>query len=364
MFSKTGIGIMSGTSLDGLDLACCQFELDQGGWRFRISAAESLAYSDYWKEKLAHLQNGNANDFVKTQIEYSVYQSKACKDFIKKFNLNPDFISSHGHTIFHQPQSGFTCQILDGETMAAYLNILTVTQFRNKDVALGGQGAPLVPVGEKLLFPQHQQFLNLGGIANLSVDNQAFDVCVCNMGLNYLSAKLGLKKGYDDRGTLASSGETAPQLLELLNQNLYFNTLGPKSLGREWFEKEQEPILEKAFEMKLNGESILRTYVEHIAYQISKSLSKTGNLAKEVFITGGGAHNDFLISRLEAYQVKPAKNIGKPLIDFKEALIFAFLGLLALRGELNTASSVTGASQDCLGGSIHLPPNGGYQILH
>ncbi|MBI9037150.1 MAG: anhydro-N-acetylmuramic acid kinase [Bacteroidales bacterium] len=344
------IGIMSGTSLDGVDIAFCIFQKKLNIWNFEIVKAQTFDYNKTWKEKLNSLHRSNALSFVKTHAEYGDYLGELVNGFLEKNTLNPDFIASHGHTIFHQPQEKLTFQIGDGAAIAAKTKFTVVSDFRNLDVKLGGQGAPLVPIGDKLLFPQYDYCLNLGGFANISFDNEAnqriaFDICPVNIVLNKIAAEFDF--AFDDKGKIAKSGYLNPQLLLELDALDYYNQKNPKSLGKEWVIEYFEPILKK---INLSASDKLRTVCEHIAKQISKAI--THNNSKSLLISGGGAYNDFLINRIKAHTNQKIHIPENKIIDFKEAMIFAFLGVLKMRGEINCLKSVTGASKDSSGGVI------------
>lgn len=344
------LGIMSGTSLDGVDIAFCVFQEQANEWNFEIVKAQTFDYDKTWKEKLSSLHLKDAYSFVKTHSEYGDYLGELVNIFLANNNLKPDFIASHGHTIFHQPEEKITFQIGDGAAIAAKTKLTVVCDFRNLDVKLGGQGAPLVPIGDKLLFPQYDYCLNLGGFANISYDNEAneriaFDICPVNIVLNKIASEFNL--AFDDKGKIAKSGNLNHQLLSKLDDLDFYKQKNPKSLSKEWVNKYFEPILKK-YNIPLSDK--LRTVNEHFARQISKVISHTKS--KNLLITGGGVYNDFLISRIKAqtnHNIHIPENI---IIDFKEALIFAFLGVLKMRGEINCLKSVTGASRDNSGGVV------------
>lgn len=354
MDSKTNfkvLGLMSGTSLDGLDIAYCRFTKKVSGWTYTIEVAETLRYTAAWKQKLSQAQLLGGEALLALDAEYGRYLGKACRDFIGKHGIKVDFIASHGHTIFHQPARGFTFQLGSGNALYAESGVRVVYDFRSLDVTLGGQGAPLVPVGDKLLFSDYGVCLNLGGIANLSMDIKnkrvAYDVCFCNLGLNYLMEKTGA--AYDKGGALAASGEINQPLLRQLNK-VYTTLRGKRpSLGREIFEGKIKPLLD--------NESIaladrLRTSVESSAQEIATAIKTVRGT--EVLCTGGGAFNAFLMSRILEYTADDALLIRPEdtVVKFKEALVFAFLGVLRARGEVNCLKSVTGASKDCSGGIL------------
>lgn len=345
------IGLMSGTSLDGLDIAYCEFELTaQGKWEYRIIEGETVEYDAARKSFLKNLMQGSAEDLAFTDAEFSYFMGKSVNQFMMKHKLVPDFIASHGHTIFHQPEKGFTYQIGSGAALSASTGIPVVSDFRSLDVALKGQGAPLVPIGDKLLFQNYDVCLNLGGIANLSFDHEgkriAYDICPVNIVLNHYANKEGLS--YDDKGSLAATGSIDFPLLDLLNKLEFYKKPFPKSLGKEWIDKEVFPILAQK---TLSTADILATFCRHIAMQIANQIPVN---ARNVLVTGGGAFNEFLIREMQNELKKtevivPAKNI----VMFKEALIFAFLGVLRIRNEVNCLSSVTGASADNVGGALY-----------
>lgn len=343
------IGIMSGTSLDGLDLAYCIFQKQESKWTFDVVLGETIPYSDEWKLQLNEIGNKSALEFVKFDCELGHFIGRELQLFINKNKLKPDLVCSHGHTIFHQPNEGFTTQIGSGSVIRSYIGIPLVFDFRSLDVALNGQGAPLVPIGDELLFSDYDYCLNLGGISNVSYKHQekriAFDISPCNMALNYLANKLNLP--YDKDGQVASLADIDISLYQELNSLDYYKIKGPKTLGREWFEESFMP------ELSLCSSSIhnkLRTVTEHIAFQITNSLS---DLPKgKLIITGGGALNSFLIKKMKEQTLHEVVIPHESIINYKEALIFAFLGLLKMRGETNSLASVTGARVNSSSGCI------------
>ena len=336
------VSLMSGTSLDGLDLVKCNFKKNKT-WSFSISKSKTIKYSQFWEKKLneAHLYNND--EIEKISCQYGCFLANKIKEFSDLKNI--DLITSHGHTIFHQPKKKITLQIGCGQTIANQTNIKTVTNFRTSDVLLGGQGAPLVPVGDLKLFRKYKYCLNLGGFANISIkkNNQifAFDICPVNIVLNYLSKRKNKK--FDKNGHFGMKGKIIPEILIKLNNINYYKLLAPKSLSREWLEINILPLLET----KYNTEDLLHTFYEHIANMISKELVD-GNC----LITGGGTHNEYLIKKIKDYSkseiIIPKKNI----IDFKEAIIFGFLGLLRIENEINCLKTVTGASRDSCSGEV------------
>lgn len=345
------IGLMSGTSLDGLDLAFCTFSVEEERYKFKIDACETVPYDAAWRSRLADLPSKDAVTFVNTHTDYGHYAGQLVKSFVKRHDLQPDFVASHGHTIFHQPEKGFTSQIGDGAAIAAECGLPVVCDFRTSDVAYGGQGAPLVPVGDRLLFSEFDCCLNLGGFGNISyeLDRQriAFDICPVNIVLNHLAAKTGLP--YDQDGRLASSGNVIPELLENLNLLQYYHLQPPKSLGREWVENEFLPLV-SASNSTLND--LLATVTEHIAFQIAACVPDS---VVNMVVTGGGAFNSYMISRLISLTNVEVMIPPADIINYKEALIFALLGLLRLNGIPNCLPTVTGARHAATGGAVFMP---------
>ena len=346
----TVIGLMSGTSLDGLDIACCVFRYDKLHWDYSISIAETIPYSEDWLNRLSGLPGSAAVEFAAADHLYGHLLGKLCRAFIEKNKIKADFIASHGHTVFHQPGRGFTSQIGNGAAIKAETGLPVVCDFRSGDVALGGQGAPLVPAGDRLLFSGFDFCLNLGGFANISFDHNgerlAFDICPVNTVLNHFAGKLG--QAYDKDGSIGSKGKVSMPLLNTLNKLPYYSQTGPKSLGKEWVDEVILPILNSS---GLGPEDILSTFYTHIVKQIA--LQTGTDEQKKMLVTGGGAHNKYLVSGIRSL-IKPQIFIPDKLtIDFKEALIFAFLGVLRWRNEVNCLSTVTGAAHDGCFGAIY-----------
>ncbi len=341
---------MSGTSLDGVDLAYCEFEKEDEKWIFKIKAAQTIPYNREWQHKLASTNGQSSLDLAFTNVQLGKYFGKITRDFIQNHNLNPDFIASHGHTVFHRPADGLTLQIGSGSEIAAQTSLTTICDFRSLDVALGGQGAPLVPVGDKFLFSDFQFCLNLGGFANISFEDTgqriAFDICPLNTVLNFLANKINLD--FDKDGQVASGGRVDENLLNALNNLAFYLQKPPKSLGREWLETCFIPVLRN---FPLEIPELMRTVVEHFAVQIAAVVKNkpTGKM----LITGGGAFNSFLVGRI-SFHSRQEIIVPEPLIiNFKEALIFAFLGVLRLTGQPNCLRSVTGALRDNIGGTVY-----------
>jgi len=342
---------MSGTSMDGLDIALCRFELQGEQWSYAILAAETLPYTSDWLVRLQSLPELTGEELMAEHAAYGNFLGQAVCDFQKRHPHSVDFVASHGHTVFHQPDRGFTFQAGAGSAIAAVCGLPVVSDFRTADVAMGGQGAPLVPIGDRLLFSPFDACLNLGGIANISFEREgrriAFDVSPCNLLLNDLAGRIGLP--YDDGGKLASSGSINDSLLQRLNALPYYTRPFPKSLGREDIEHDFLPLLDE----ELMVADSLATVIRHIAVQLAAVLP--AKKEAKLLISGGGALNTALIAEISA-NVNCEVVVGTPdLLHFKEALIFAFLGVLRWRGEVNVLSSVTGSRSDHCAGSIDLP---------
>ena len=342
---------MSGTSLDGLDIVYCKIKVGKKSKKFEIFSATTKKYAPDWKRKLASAHTLTASQLFSLDHDYGQYLAKATLDFIKENKINDvDFIASHGHTIFHQPKNGFTYQLGSGQTIYDVSGLPVVFDFRSLDVIRGGEGAPLVPIGDRYFFSEYDICLNLGGIANLSMEDNgkriAFDFCFANMGLNFLSAKAG--KEFDRNGVLASSGEINDIMLKQLKT--VYKPLRKKrpSLGREGFEKSIQSILDNE---TIPLQNRLRTFCESIAIETANAVLAKKNKMK-LLVTGGGALNSFLVQTIRGKLKNKAEVVipQRQIIEFKEAVVFALLGVLRVRGEVNCLKSVTGASKDSSGG--------------
>lgn len=350
MKTTFAIGLMSGSSLDGLDLALVRFTSNDSYYCYHIETAETPPYSKYWHDQLSNAFLKKPEALLPLDKEYGTYLGSQVKAFVEKNGVNPEFVASHGHTVFHKPEQRYTLQIGDGQALANACGLTVINDFRSEDVSKGGQGAPLVPIGDKLLFSNYEICLNIGGIANVSYDLKgkriAYDICIANQALNWLAQRQGLN--YDKNGLLARSGQLNTTLLEALNDNAFYSQMPPKSLGREFFETFQKRLLEE-----YSTKDALATFVEHIAIQIAKAVD---TLPKgKMFVTGGGALNSYLVDRISHYTKHQVVVPDRMTVDYKEALIFALLGLLRLEGHVNVLSSVTGAPTDSCSGKIWHP---------
>jgi anhydro-N-acetylmuramic acid kinase len=346
------IGQMSGTSLDGVDLVYVKIGKNKE-YSYSLIKAESLPYTTEWKDRLSQGFNLSGKHLTKLDNDYGDLLAAFIADFIDRNAIKKlDLIASHGHTLFHKPEKGFTLQIGNGPQICKVNKIKTICDFRVQDVALGGQGAPLVPIGDKLLFGKYSSCLNLGGFANISFDFEenriAFDCSPCNIVLNHYVKSLGL--AYDNKGMVAKSGQVHDHLYNELNALEYYSLEPPKSLGFEFVSTEILPMVDK---WDINTADILRTCLEHTAFQIAAVLNKYG--IENCLVTGGGTHNDFLIKRIRALTNSLLILPDMDTIDYKEALIFAFLGFLKHHGLNNCLKQVTGAERDHSSGVIYNP---------
>ncbi len=362
----TGIGLMTGTSLDGLDLACCRFAVEESRYSWELLQTQCVVMPAEWQDRLRNLPYASAETFARTHTEFGNWLGKQTAAFISENKLRPDFVASHGQTIFHQPENGFTSQIGDGESLVAHLPCLAVTNFRSKDVALGGQGAPLVPMGERFLFPEHRLFLNLGGICNLTYGDFAFDIAPCNLALNHLY-RLAMPDSvtdYDPEGALAASGNLLPDLLAAWDALDWYQQLPPKSLGWEWISEVFLPVADR-----FEGSAVdkLHTALIHITGQIALAMQQQGIQNERLLVTGGGRRHRFfmekLLQKVLPWGIEADLSAPESWVDFKEAIIFAFLGLRVLQGKSTSLATVTGAPFDVVGGAIHLPATGGWTLL-
>lgn len=346
---------MSGTSLDGLDLAFVKLTPSKGNqdWTFDLLGSQTVQYSEKMTALLKDSIHLSTPRLLELDIEMGKFFGEQANLFLKENKWQADFIASHGHTVFHQPEREFTWQIGNGYMIGRETGLPVVANFRSLDVALGGQGAPLVPVGDKLLFPEYAACINLGGFSNISADIDgvriAFDMGPANNILNILSSDLG--KSFDENGELGRRGKLHKPLFQKLNALEYYKKAYPKSLGFEWMEEVFLPVF-TSFDIPVVDK--LFTAYHHICKIISDDLQKL-NVKGRILVTGGGALNGFL---MEILREKVNSNMEieiprKEIINYKEAIVFALLGALRWISEPNCLRSVTGASRDNSGGIIY-----------
>lgn len=347
--SKYIIGVMSGTSLDGIDIVYVKINNTES-YSYEILNAATISYSKEWKSALKNGFHLSGEELTKLDADYGIHLGNTILNFIKENNISKiDFIASHGHTIYHNPEKNYTLQIGNGPYITSITGIKTICDFRVQDVALGGQGAPLVPIGDMLLFSDYDYCLNLGGFSNISFNEKnqriAYDICPVNIVLNHYVTPLNIE--FDDKGTIASNGNIVKNLLEELNSLPFYKAAKPKSLGYEFVVETIFPIINK---YNLDIKDILCTFVEHIAIQISKKTESS--IDKTMLITGGGAFNIFLMERIQAYTKTKLIIPEETIINYKEALVFALLGFLKDEGKNNCLKSVTGAQKDHSSGIV------------
>ena len=346
----TVIGVMSGTSGDGLDIACSRYYKKNQKWFFEILKAETFLYPKSLKTSFKEVFNKTKSlEDIDKVLGYFI--SEKILQFLTKNNLKIDLIGSHGHTIFHDPKNGYTCQIGAGSVISKTVNVPVVSNFRQQDIDLGGQGAPLVPIGDRLLFSEYEACLNLGGIANISFEKNGnrigYDICPCNILLNFLAQIDG--KEFDEKGVLASRGVVNTKLMDHLNNINYYSRSYPKSLGREDVDLLFMPLVDI---MNVKIEDLLCTIVEHIALQIGVSCIQ--NNLSNILITGGGVYNDYLLERID-YHTNAKIVVPSPsIIEYKESIIFGFLAVLRILNKKNCLASTTGASIDHCSGDLYL----------
>ncbi len=350
---------MSGTSCDGLDMALCRFSGDAGKPDFKLISAQTIAYNATWERRLQSVLHASALELARLENEWTRFVAEHVSAFLNQQEVRADLIGFHGHTVFHQPEHGLTYQMGSGATLAVLTGISVVCDFRRPDVAAGGQGAPLVPMGELHLFTDYEAFLNIGGFANMSLRKgsgmKAFDICPANIVLNRYARMLNIP--YDSGGQLARSASIILELLSELNKIEYYHDLKKGSLGLEWAEKEVIPIIEnwlqadgsKTLSIEEKVRRILSTITEHIAEQIG-SLLQSG----QTMVTGGGALNTYLMERIQFYSKSKLVLPDKQLIDFKEAIVFAYLAYLRYHGLPNTLTEVTHADRQLSAGAVYL----------
>lgn len=347
---------MSGSSLDGLDIVYTQLTEISGKWSYEIHNADCIPYDADWKTKLSNAHTFSVPDFLKLHTAYGHYLGKQIINFIHSHQLlhKVHFIASHGHTVWHEPDNKTTSQIGDGAAIAVIAGLPVITDLRNVDIALGGQGAPIVPICDQYLLSEYDYCLNIGGIANVTVNGDnpvAFDICPANQLLDFYARKLG--KEYDEYGTVAASGKLADDVLKKINDLSFYKKQHPKSLHNGFVTQEVLPY----FESIKNIEDCLHTGVIHIAQQIASSLALFDTTShKKVLVTGGGAFNKFLIKKINEFTNDLIEVIvpDDKLINYKEALAMALIGTLRWREEENVLSSVTGALRNSVGGAIWL----------
>ena len=356
---------MSGSSLDGLDIAYCEFTVKDGVWALKVINTDVVVYPDEWVQEIKRLPVSSAKTLWQSHTSLGHFFATEVNEFIAKHKLKGkvDLVASHGHTIFHFPENKMTTQIGDGSAIAAITDLPVICDFRSGDIADGGQGTPIVPIGDRLLFTDYRFCLNIGGIANVSCKTNntggivAFDICAANQVLNSLANRLGHE--YDDGGKLAKQGKIEAALLQRLNELDFYKLAYPKSLDNGFSRETILPLIEE-YDISINDK--LRTYIEHIATQVAGHIKSTGKHEKlsfgsneKMLATGGGAFNSFLIERIAELSGINVIVPSEELVKFKEAIVIALMGVLRMRNEVNVLKSVTGAKKDSVAGAVYRP---------
>ena len=359
-----GLGLMSGSSLDGLDIASCRFRVDPESAEkvlaWELGPTETLPMPEEWKRRLRQLPEGTARDLALTHAALGRFWGDLCLDFMERHTCSPQFIASHGHTIFHWPEAGVSTQIGDGASIAARTGVPVICDFRMGDVALGGQGAPVAPLADRYLFPGYDYYMNIGGIANISFRREgrwvAFDTGPANQVLDALAGEAGM--AFDAGGALAAQGRVNEALLDRIGALPYFSQPPPKSLDNGWIQKEVLPFYK---DQQLPLSDRLHTAVEQLAGQTARAIREWGGPRAgsiRVFASGGGVYNTFLMHRLETHlsQWGPVEIVipNPQIVEFKEALLMGLMGAFRLAGIPNCLAEVTGARKDTVGGAVYL----------
>lgn len=357
------IGLMSGSSLDGVDLAAADFFLEDGRLKnWELKAAQTFPYQEEWIQRLSQLPFANALSYAHTHAQLGLLFGDMIQRFIAQHSLQPDLIASHGHTIFHHPEKQMTAQIGEGAAIASATGYTVVSDFRAQDLANGGQGAPLAPLADRHLFPGHDFYLNLGGIANISCNTGskivAFDLAAANQVFNALAQSIG--QPYDEDGKIAASGQLLEDLLQKANQNPYYQLSYPKSLDNQWVKQEVCPLYLNA---QGSVEDRMHTAVCQLAQQCQQAIQQIvqqesfDKVSYELFVSGGGALNSFLLEKIREYTNRDRQVHlvipDRSIIEYKEALLMGLMGVFRLEHIPNCLSSVTGASRNAVGGAIH-----------
>lgn len=350
MKAYQAIGIMSGSSLDGLDICAATFKHDQS-WSYRLDHFKTCPFPSEIYRRLFNCRSLSGLELHLLDIELGKWIGDQVRQLIDDLGLHPALIGSHGHTVFHQVSRGLSLQIGNGHAIAQGSGLPVITDFRQANVLNGGQGAPLVPIGDALLFAEYSACINIGGIANVSIrkgsEVLAGDIVPANQVLNRLSQALGYD--YDDCGNIARKGKINPEWLSYLNSLSFFKRPFPKSISNEWVQKEFLDSLPDC-----STEDALHTFAHFVAERIAECLDL--EKGTRVLITGGGALNTFLIELIAIKRPELVFEVPNlDLIQSKEALIFAFMGVLRWIGENNCLATYTGANKDLSAGVIYMP---------
>ncbi len=347
---------MSGSSMDGIDLALCTIHSNGDTYSYSINVTQTFAYDDKWRVRLSQLRKADALAYAKTDVFYGHYLGQLVNEFVQTNNITADLVASHGHTVFHYPNEMITRQVGDGASLSAICGLPVVSDFRSMDVAKGGEGAPLVAIGDELLFPEYDYCLNIGGFTNISGHvgeyRVAFDISPANILLNRVARDLNLQ--YDHNGEIASRGSINYPLLSQLNDIEFYKLPFPKSLNRDWINEELWHLLKDG--ERLSPEDKMKTFVDHIGLQVGKSIDYISShqaAGKKVLVTGGGAFNLALMDHIRTHSEAEFIIPDEKLVKFKEALIFALMGVLRVENKVNIKKTFTGAKSDSISGSLN-----------
>lgn len=384
------VGMMSGTSVDGVDAALVEISEGEKGPKVRMLAFENTPYPENIRKQIFELftpETATVDKVGYMNFLLGEVYARAALAVVRKAGMTPadvDVIGSHGQTIWHAPEAvdkdgwpvRYTVQIGEGSVIAERTGVVTVSDFRVADMAAGGQGAPLVPFSEYMLYRRETETIllqNIGGIGNMTVlaagakpeDVFAFDTGPGNMIIDaVVSAVTNGEKSYDEGGALAAGGTVNAALLEELRADPYYIKDLPKTTGREYFGVQYtKRILARQRELDLSDADLIATVTDLTAVSIADAYARyvlPRHTASELIVGGGGSYNAtllrFLRERFAPYgvAVRVQEDLGFSS-DAKEAVAFALMADCCIRERVNTLPSVTGARKACVMGKISLP---------
>lgn len=358
------LGVMSGSSMDGLDLAFIRLNTEVGkpgllSASYELLHGATMPIPEELLNQLKYSSKLDALSLLTLDQDFGSWAGKAIDTAIKQTSFSPSLIGFHGHTVFHFPDRKVSFQLGHGAVLSAYTQLPVVTDFRSQDMALGGQGAPMVSIAEKWLWPDYSGFLNLGGICNITLKKtkeayESADIWVCNQILNHLAREVG--HSYDDRGLIAAKGLPIDELIEALLLAEWFEKKAPKSLDNSYLYEEVIPLFNKYRDYSTGDK--LHSAVIVIAKAIANHVNAVYHseaIQGGIMLTGGGALNDFLVEKIRAELTCDIFLPDLETIQFKEAIMVAFAGWLRWRGLPNFIKEATGAKSDAIGGVLHIP---------
>jgi anhydro-N-acetylmuramic acid kinase len=347
------LGAMSGSSLDGLDLAICSFT-DQSIFTIHNSTTIELPLD--LRTKLKNFSTLNAFQIADLDAYFALFSAHSIRDFTNNWIGGISLVVSHGHTLYHNPANAVSWQIGNGGIIAAVTGIDTLCDLRVQDVALGGQGAPLAALVDLNLFKDYTGLLNLGGIANITINQSntvySWDISPCNQVFNHLAQKEG--KEFDKGGSIARSGKILMELIHKWQENTYFSQMPPKSMDNTWV---KENYIKEIDKIDQPVKILMASFAEFVAIQLSKDLKSLDLNPGKILVTGGGAFNAHFISRLKVH-LSPLNWVvevaEESLINYKEAMLMAYMGHRYINKKTNTISTATGAEKDLISGALYL----------